>query len=392
MRRTPFLPYVTLALLVLVGFPVPVRADSATILEADPFRGRELFGEKGCPRCHSVWGHGGSLGPDIVVVVQGKTFYELVGDFWNHTPRMMDEVAQRGYAWPRLDAEEMADTLSYLYYLRLFDEPGDPERGEETYFRLQCGGCHTLAGEGGTSGGPLDRFGAYPSPTVLAQAMWNGGPAMQRAQMRRGSSIPQLGGDDIANLQAYIRAQGLRDDGEVILQPLPDPSRGARIFREKGCDRCHRDAGGRGPNIEQSALSKTVSEITGLLWNHSYAMSAEMSSQGVPFPRFDGTELSDLIAHLYFLGYAGEEGDASAGAEVFVAKGCSGCHEGGLEGVPDLTTGGFPGSRVALAAAMWNHAPQMHELMAERSPFWPKFEPGEMRDLAAFLARTGGDR
>jgi hypothetical protein len=36
---------------------------------------------------------------------------------------------------------------------------------------------------------------------------------------------------------------------------------------------------------------------------------------------------------------------------------------------------------------MWNHAPQMHRLMAEKAPFWPKFEPGEMRDLVAYLRR-----
>jgi len=43
------------------------------------------------------------------------------------------------------------------------------------------------------------------------------------------------------------------------------------------------------------------------------------------------------------------------------------------------------GDPVALSASMWNHAPQMHELMAKRSAPWPKFEPGDMEDLAAFL-------
>jgi hypothetical protein len=27
----------------------------------------------------------------------------------------------------------------------------------------------------------------------------------------------------------------------------------------------------------------------------------------------------------------------------------------------------------------------MHRLMAEKAPYWPKFEPGEMRDLVAYL-------
>ena len=131
------------------------------------------------------------------VAVAGKTFYELVGDFWNHTPRMIDEVSRRGYAWPSLDPQEMADALSYLYYVRLFDEPGNAVRGADTFARLQCDGCHTLGGRGGTVGGPHDRFGTYPSPAPLAQAMWNAGPRMQQEQLRRGSPIPQFTGHEM---------------------------------------------------------------------------------------------------------------------------------------------------------------------------------------------------
>ncbi len=40
---------------------------------------------------------------------------------------------------------------------------------------------------------------------------------------------------------------------------------------------------------------------------------------------------------------------------------------------------------IGLSAAMWNHAPEMHELMAEHGVPWPKFEEGEMEDLVAFL-------
>ena len=180
---------------------------------------------------------------------------------------------------------------------------------------------------------------------------------------------------------------------ESILQPLPDPGRGADIYRSKKCGACHDRSRGKIPDITQSALSKTVSEITGLLWNHSYAMHTEMTSQGIPFPRFKDTELSDLIAHLYFLGYIGDDGDSETGAEVFAAKGCVDCHAGGVEGVPDLSAALDRTDRAGLASAMWNHAPQMHSLMAEKSPFWPKFEQDEMRHLAAYLqAIAGGDR
>ena len=43
---------------------------------------------------------------------------------------------------------------------------------------------------------------------------------------------------------------------------------------------------------------------------------------------------------------------------------------------------------MALSAAMWTHAPEMHELMAEQAVVWPKFEAGDMEDLAAYLRRS----
>ena len=376
-----------LAVTALVLFAATGRAWAADppAADGDPFRGREVFKDKGCIRCHSVWGHGGTLGPEITVAVAGKTWDELVGDFWNHTPRMIDEGDARGYPWPTLERGEMADILSYLYYLRLFDEPGSPGGGADTYARLQCTGCHALAGRGGRLGGALDRFGVYPSPLPLAQAMWNAGPLMQREQLRLSGPIPQFTGHEMADLQAYIRAEGRRPGREVKLQPLPNPVRGAAVYRSKSCGACHGQPSGRAPDITRSALSRTASEIAGLLWNHSYAMGTQMAARGVAFPRFEDNELSDLIAYLYFRGYLGEDGDPRRGLTVFNAKGCAGCHAGGGEGAPDLAKVLQQTDRAGLASAMWNHAPQMHELMAAKAPFWPKFEPGEMRNLVAYL-------
>ncbi len=382
-----------MALPFILVLTTTVLGDGDPVLGGSPFRGREIFFEKGCGRCHSVWAQGETLGPNIAVAVAGKSFYDLVGDFWNHTPRMIDELGDRGYEWPSLDPRQMADILNYLYYLQLFDRPGDAVRGADTFARLHCFDCHTLGGQGGSGGGALDNFGAYPSPAPLARDMWNAGPVMQQEQLRAGRAIPQFTGSEMADLQAFIRAEGVRERRESILQPLPDPERGAIIYRSKRCGACHDRSRGNIPDITQSALSKTVSEITGLLWNHSYAMHSEMASQGIPFPRFKDSELSDLIAHLYFLGYIGADGDAETGEKVFEAKGCVVCHTGGVEGVPDLGATLDRTDRAGLAAAMWNHAPQMHSLMAEKAPFWPKFEQDEMRHLAAYLrAIAGGDR
>jgi len=371
----------------LLGLLIGATASAAaqdTPLVGSPFRGRELLSEKLCTQCHSVWGHGGQLAPDISTAVAGKSWLDLVGDFWNHTPRMIDAMGERGHAWPKLDQSEMADLLSYLYYLRLFDHPGDAARGAIVYSQHNCSNCHSLGGKGGEHGIPLDSFSAYPSSVMLAQAMWNAGPKMQRDQVGRGTAIPTFLSSEMAHLQAYIRATGLRRDIRVELLPLPDPARGAQVFLRKRCRDCHQ-AGGIGPNLASAARGRTVSEIGGILWNHSYAMYDRMSAAGIPFPRFERTEMADLISHLYFLSFVGRQGNPRRGAAVFAEKGCAGCHGG-----PSGTAVALAGSKaaadpIALSAAMWNHAPEMHTLMAERAVAWPKFDAGEMEDLTAYL-------
>jgi cytochrome c2 len=371
--------------LLLVAAPLSAGVDGGP--GGEPSLGRQTFAEKNCTSCHSVWGNGGRLGPEMTTAVAGKTWGDLVGDFWNHTPRMIEEVSETGHAWPTLDRGEMANLLSYLYYLRLFDEPGDSGRGQATFARHQCGSCHSLGGVG--SGPTLDQFSRHASPAPLAQAMWNAGPEMQAEQMRRGRPLPSFVRSEMADIQAYIRAEGLRVGRDVELRPLPNPSRGAEVFEGKRCDRCHGGDDSESPDITLSALSMTFSEITGLLWNHSYAMSEEMKARGIAFPRFVDDEMTDLIAYLYFLGYLGQSGDVEQGAAVFERKGCASCHEGNTEGVPDLATELAKLDEAGLAAAMWNHAPEMHELMGERSVVWPTFEAGEMRDLAAYLRGIG---
>ena len=382
--RTRFRQF--LALTLFVAAPCGAGVDGR--LDGDPSLGRKVFAEKNCTGCHSVWGHGGDIGPEITTAVAGKTWGVLVGDFWNHTPRMIDEVAESGHAWPNLDRGEMANLLSYLYYLRLFDEPGDAKRGLATFSRHQCGSCHSL---GGTGQGPaLDRFSRHVSPAPLAQAMWNAGPEMQAEQMRKRRAVPSFTGSEMADIQAFIRSEGLRVGRDVQLQPLPDPGRGAAVFKSKQCDLCHGGDDTDAPDLTRSALSMTFAQITGLLWNHSYAMSAEMATRGVSFPRFADDEMTDLIAYLYFLGYRGDRGDVESGAAVFARKGCASCHERGTEGVPDLAAELSRLDEAGLAAAMWNHAPAMHELMAEQSVLWPTFEALEMRDLTAYLQFLGG--
>ena len=83
--------------------------------------------------------------------------------------------------------------------------------------------------------------------------------------------------------------------------------------------------------------------------------------------------------------------DPRAGMKVFWSKGCIRCHpvlgQGGSIG-PDLSRSPSTGDRFQLAAAMWNHAPQMWQRMQQEHFELPTFELADMEDLFAFLGMT----
>ena len=69
-----------------------------TLFTGDAEHGWRLFREKGCIRCHAVWGEGGDIGPDL-----GRTHTlghinagQLAGIMWNHVPRMWEKMEEGG--------------------------------------------------------------------------------------------------------------------------------------------------------------------------------------------------------------------------------------------------------------------------------------------------------
>jgi len=370
----------------------PARAQAAGPFPGDPIAGRSLFLQRGCVRCHSIWGNGGTLGPDFAIIGAGRSMQQLAGMFWNHTPRMIETVRNRGFQWPTLTEEELANLISYVYYVKLFDEPGDPELGARWFREKRCATCHSVGGTGGRIGPALDRYANYIAPIKLAQGMWNHGPAMQRTQTARGVAIPTFVGREMADIQAYIRrTSGLRHREVVFVRP-PQPGNGQRLFETKGCVRCH-GPGGRGtgfaPDLRTATLRLRVSEIAGVLWNHSFQMSAAMQARGFTFPQFQGTEMADVIAFLYYLRFNETGGNARAGEAVFQQKGCSSCHsrDGGPAIGPDLSRSQAIRTPLGLATAMWNHAPAMYDRAQVQKIEWPGFENDEMRDLAEYLRK-----
>ncbi len=132
-------------------------------------------------------------------------------------------------------------------------------------------------------------------------------------------------------------------------------------------------------------------------------MSPQGSSHGQKFVRCGGrirllAPLIPLILGLAFSLAAVERApaqplfsptqDPMIGSRIFGAKGCAKCHAingaGGKVG-PDLGQIARPRSFYDLAAAMWNHLPQMAKQMEKLGVSRPELNPAETGDLIAFL-------
>ena len=164
---------------------------------------------------------------------------------------------------------------------------------------------------------------------------------------------------------------------------------GFDVFSKKGCGQCHGlrgSRGGSGPDLGRLETGKSFFELGAAMWNHLPRMGARMREARVERPTLTPRELSDLIAFLFTAQYYDEQGDAAAGREVLQAKGCMRCHIVGGTGVGiTLDAMKTANSPVLVAAAMWNHGPEMAKTMKEKGIPRPKFEGREMVDLIAYV-------
>jgi cytochrome c2 len=186
--------------------------------------------------------------------------------------------------------------------------------------------------------------------------------------------------------------------GAASAQPLfgpgQDPLAGSRVFGSKGCVKCHavNGVGGTvGPDLGRLPGPRSFNDLAAAMWNHLPRMADRMRQLGIPRPELDARETADLVAFLATLNYFDRPGNPEAGRALFAAKRCVICHQvGGVGGVvgPNLDHLALYGSPLAVAAAMWNHGPQMTEAMRARNIERPVFKETELLDLIAYLKRA----
>ena len=76
-------------------------------------KGRRIFEEKGCARCHDERRRETGA-PDLSQVTEVFSPITLTSAVWRHGPSMMEKMKEQSIAWPEFRGSEMRDLMAYL--------------------------------------------------------------------------------------------------------------------------------------------------------------------------------------------------------------------------------------------------------------------------------------
>jgi len=388
-------PSLSMALVLsLVASSTVLASSPLPLVGGDPVKGRDTFVKRGCLACHAVRGTGGKVGPDLATTLVGKGTLAISAAMLNHFPQMF---AARDVAevptLPELTPSELDDVVAYLFAINFVDERGSATRGRLLFNDAGCTACHG-SGTAELRGAPrLGREKIDASAIDIAQSMWNHGPLMSREAEATGIPPRRFEPGEFADVLAFLGAGAVRLRAGMSALP-GDPAAGRTVFDAKGCAQCHipadaRTGGARGLGTE--GWYQGPSEIAAAMWNHGSGMWARMAELGIPAVQLTGDDMADVISFLYVRSSAGRVGDAARGATVFEENHCARCHAAAgsapeLAGRMDLMT------PIHFAAVMWNHAPQMHELLTKEGLGWPTFSGADVQDVVEYLRTVESGR
>jgi len=245
-----------------------------------PKRGLEIFEQKQCSACHPVLNRGGGRGPDLGKRELRLSLTEIAGKIWSHSDQMQQEMRRINLRFPIFSPEEMADVISYLYFIQFYDEEGDKLEGKKLFREKACIFCHALEGEGENIGPDLGKSEVVFSPIFLASAMWNHAIIMEDMLAEKNLDWPRFSGNQMRDIVSYVKeASKQSNEGkkEITDSPLESnvlfisetkfdlelAKRGKTVYEAKACNACH--SIGSTKQTMGGALDQ-VTEIRDLEW------------------------------------------------------------------------------------------------------------------------------
>ena len=236
----------------------------------------------------------------------------------------------------------------------------DSHRGAVFFQQQGCVNCHTVNGGGPGKARDLSRrLTRDYTPAGIAGLMWSHAPVMWATMAKENVPIPRVSTAQAADLFAYFYATR-------YFERLGEAEIGKRLFQEKRCTECHSltaSGGGVGPPVENWESLQSPILLIQHMWNHQTQMHNAMAARGVTWPHLSSQELEDLLIYLQNLPQTREKEDflllpsPENGEQLFREKGCAECHKGKLALENRLSDS----TLTDVAAAMWNHAPQMRQ-------------------------------
>ena len=249
----------------------------------DAARGKRLFAAKHCAECHGLTS---AIVPEAPPVGQWNVIRQpiaLVTTMWNHAATMRQEFAKRKISWPELTAQDLADMLVYLRNVPAGRssvsrvEIASGPNGQALFQSKGCAACHK-------DEAALARRIKGQTLTGIGVAMWNHEPRMAAAPA-------PLEVGEMREITSYLWAeQFFSDQGGA--------ARGARVYSAKHCAACHDDASSGAPKLRGAGRSFTAATMVSVLWRHGPQMLDRMKTKNIAWPRFEGPDMSNLIAFL----------------------------------------------------------------------------------------------
>ncbi len=267
----------------------------------DAQRGRELFEQRQCVRCHQLGGHGGREGPRLDELSAYASSFFMAQALWNHGPEMTAKMAELRVGRPHLEGNDVADIVALIRGGAqpaapeiAYDQAGSPRAGKAVFQERGCIKCHAIAGAGGSVGPDLGKPRQTRRVSEMAGGLWNHGPTMWAKMKELGVPFPHITDREMTDLLAYL-------DFVQYMAGGGDATRGGELFQTKSCAQCHatgKQESGGGPALGAAAVLDPPSRWAAAMWNHAPAMRQKFHDNQPAWPRFDDDEMRDLVEFL----------------------------------------------------------------------------------------------
>lgn len=246
-------------------------------------RGARLFEEAGCRGCHRLDGWGGPLAPDLDQRHDGKPRSpEWLLTHFLDPSAVVPGSAMPAYGFAQDEAEALTlfilsrqrrDVSGYYASHRILKSA---ERGARLFQGKGCIGCHSVGGNGGDVGPPLDEVVSRRDESWLIAHF------QDPQAVSPGTVMPQFGFTEAEAHSLVLFLRKVHEDGAGPAAPLAPEARGEILYKRWGCRGCHGVEGGGGVANRNSESGEQVPGLIYVKEGYTLAELKDRIRNGVP--------------------------------------------------------------------------------------------------------------